>query len=109
MNTTRSAPQIHEPDLFLDKKPIATRLPFRYNENKIEEEKTMTIRDLALNLIEHADTTPETIDIETAAQYLSWLDPDSDLPEDLSPEPFMEAWNEIVQSGQHEDNWTKLD
>jgi hypothetical protein len=37
------------------------------------------------------------------------MDPDADLPEDLTPEAFMEAWNDIIRSGNHEDNWTNLD
>ena len=66
----------------------------------------MTIRELALNLIEHADTTPEEIDLDRATELIGWMDPDSDLPEDLEPAAFMEAWNDIVRSGAHEDNWT---
>lgn len=56
----------------------------------------MTTYELALNWIEHADETPGIIDLETAAQYIGWMDPDTDLPEDLTPESFMEAWNEII-------------
>lgn len=69
----------------------------------------MTIRELALNWIEHADGTPTEIDLDTASTYISWMDPDVGLPEDLTPEAFMEAWNDIIRSGNHEDNWTKLD
>lgn len=69
----------------------------------------MTIRELALNLIEHADETPSEIDLDTAATYIGWLDPDTDLPQDLTPESFMAAWNDIIRSGNHENNWTKLD
>lgn len=56
----------------------------------------MTTYELALNWIEHADETPGIIDLGTAAQYIGWMDPDTDLPEDLTPESFMEAWNEII-------------
>lgn len=60
----------------------------------------MTIHDLALNLIEHSDVFPvPEISEETAAEYISWLDPDTDLPEDLTPEAFAEAWNDIVREG----------
>ena len=66
----------------------------------------MTIRELVLNLIEHADETPGTIDLARSAEIIGWLDPDTDLPEDLTPESFMEAWNDIVRSGSHEDSWS---
>ena len=66
----------------------------------------MSIRELALNLIEHADTAPHEIDLARAAELISWLDPDAGLPEDLTPEALMEAWNDIVRSGSHDDNWS---
>jgi len=56
----------------------------------------MTIRELAQNWIENADTTPEAITVEQAAQYISWMDPDDDLPEGLTPEAFAESWNDII-------------
>ena len=69
----------------------------------------MAIRELALNLIEHADEAPSKIDMARSAEIIGWLDPDTDLPGDIAPEAFMEAWNDIIRSGNHEDNWTKLD
>lgn len=57
----------------------------------------MTIRELALNLIEHADEELAEIDLDRATEIISWLDPDSNLPEDLTPEAFMEAFNEIIK------------
>ena len=66
----------------------------------------MTIRELATNLIEHADETPETIDLDRAAEIISWLDPNTDLPEDLTPESFMEVFNDLIRSGSYEDNWS---
>lgn len=60
----------------------------------------MTISELALNLIEHSDEPVTQIDLDRAAQLIGYLDPDNDLPEDLTPEAFMEAWNEIVPHGQ---------
>ena len=57
----------------------------------------MTIRELAMNLIEHADESPvEKIGLARAAEIIGWLDKDSDLPEDLTPEAFMEAFNDIL-------------
>ena len=58
----------------------------------------MTIRELAKNLIEHADETPNTISLDRAAEIIGWLDPNSDLPEDLTPEAFMESFNDIIIS-----------
>jgi hypothetical protein len=66
----------------------------------------MSIRELALNLIEHADIAPQEIDLARAAELISWLDPDAGLPEGLTPEALMDAWNDIVRSGAHDDNWT---
>lgn len=56
----------------------------------------MTISELALNLIEHSDEPVEQIDLARAAQLIGYLDPNNDLPENLTPEAFMEAWNEIA-------------
>lgn len=57
------------------------------------------IKNLAQNWIDNADTTPvPEIDIETAEQYISWMDPDTNLPEGLTPEAFMEAWNDIIRT-----------
>jgi len=66
----------------------------------------MTIRELATNLIEHADDTRDLveIDLDRAAQLVGWLDPESDLPEDLTPEAFMEVWNDLIRSGNYEDS-----
>ena len=64
----------------------------------------MTIHELALNLIEHAEETPTPIDLDRAKEIISWLDPDTDLPEDLAPEPFMEAFNAILANTVSEDN-----
>lgn len=66
----------------------------------------MTIRELALNLIEHADTAPAEIDPARAAEIIGWLDPAQVLPEGLTPEAFLAAWNDIVQEGSYEDNWS---
>lgn len=66
----------------------------------------MTIRELALNLIEHADETPSEIDLDRSAEIIGWLDPDTDLPENLTPDAFMAAWNDIVHEGSYEDNWS---
>lgn len=66
---------------------------------KEREENTMEkIREIAQNWIENADHSPvEPIDIETAKQYISWMDPDT-VPENMTPEAFMEVWNDIVRT-----------
>ena len=56
----------------------------------------MTIMELAQNWIENADTTPTRISAARAAEYIGWMDPDSDLPDDLTPEAFAAAWNSII-------------
>ena len=58
----------------------------------------MTIRELATQLIDHADTVPGTIDLARAAEIISWLDPAAGLPDDLTPEAFMDAWNDIIRA-----------
>jgi len=97
--------RLPEPRLPLDHEPIRVRISIT---NNIEEEKTMTVRELALNLIEHADETPEPIDLTRAAELIGWLDPDSGLPEDLTPESFMEAWNDIIRNSPVEDLWSPI-
>lgn len=67
----------------------------------------MTIRELVTHLIEHADEKPATIDPARAAEMIGLLDPDSVLPENLSPESFMSAWNDVIQEGAYEDNWSR--
>lgn len=57
----------------------------------------MTIRELATELIEHADTTPDIIDTARAAEIIGWLDPDAGLPDDLAPETFADVWNSIIR------------
>lgn len=66
----------------------------------------MTTRELALNLIEHADAKPAKISLARAAEIISWLGSSNDLPADLSPESFMDAWNDIVRSSAYKDYWT---
>jgi len=66
----------------------------------------MTIRELALELIEHDETAPSIIDLDRADEIISHLNPAAGLPEDLAPDAFMAAWNQIVQEGSYEDNWS---
>jgi hypothetical protein len=54
----------------------------------------MTIKEIAQNWIENADTTPDEITVETAAQYIDWME---DKPEGITPELFADAWNSIVR------------
>lgn len=65
-----------------------------------EEEYTMAVKEIAKTWIDNADVCPvPKIDLKTSAQYVSWMDPDTDLPEELTPESFMAAWNDIVNNG----------
>jgi len=58
----------------------------------------MTTYELAQNLIDNdRDGTPTFIDLARATELIGWLDPDTGLPEDLTPESFMEAWNDIIR------------
>ena len=66
----------------------------------------MTIRELAMNLIEHSDTTPSEISIARASEIIGWLDPDTDLPDGMTPEDLCNAWNEIIRKAPHENLWT---
>ena len=56
----------------------------------------MTVRELAKHLIDHAEEPQETIDLARAAQLISYLDPAFGLPDDLTPETFLAAWNDII-------------
>ena len=59
-----------------------------------------SIHDLALNWIHNADSSDIVeIDLETAAKYVSWMDSDINdtLQEDITPEKFMEAWNDLIR------------
>lgn len=62
----------------------------------------MTISELAMNWIVN-DTTGEfcnrQITIDEATAFIENMDPDvlEDLTEDITPEAFMEAWNDIVE------------
>ena len=38
----------------------------------------------------------EKLTPDTAALVLGWMRADGDVPEDLTPEDFMEQWNELV-------------
>lgn len=67
----------------------------------------MTTRELALHLINHADAAPAEIDLARSAEIISLLDPADGITDDLTPATLMDAWNGIVRSGDHEDNWSK--
>ena len=56
----------------------------------------MTIRDLAMNLIEHADTPQSVIDRDRAVEIIGMLDPAAGLPDDLTPENLADVWNDII-------------
>ena len=61
---------------------------------------TMTIKELANNWIEndHTGDYCRPITLDEAEQFIGWMDEDTidSLDEDITPEKFMEAWNELV-------------
>lgn len=60
----------------------------------------MTIYELAQGMIENdhtGDYYDRDITLEEASDFISWMDPDTELPEDLTPEALMDAWNDIVR------------
>ena len=57
--------------------------------------RTDSIEFIIRSWIENSDTTPEPIDIETAADYLSWMDKDT-VPEGTTAEVIMEVWNRLL-------------
>jgi len=58
----------------------------------------MTTYELAKHLIEHAEPIPDLINTARAAEIIGWMDPDTGLPEDLTPESFTAAWNSIIRN-----------
>ena len=62
----------------------------------------MTIRELAQNWMEN-DTTGEYYDrkitLEEAETLVGYMDPDTleDLDEEMTPEKFMAAWNDLIE------------
>lgn len=65
----------------------------------------MTIEELAMELITHADEKPGIISLEEAKHIISMLDRNNPLPENLNPEEFQKEWNSIVLFDLPEDLW----
>lgn len=59
----------------------------------------MTVKELARNWILCADETPGEIDLATARVYVDSMDPGEGVPESLTPEAFMAAWNDLIRFG----------
>lgn len=59
----------------------------------------MTIKELAKNLIENDRTGDycRKITLDEAETFIGWMDHDSDLPEALTPEALMAAWNDLIE------------
>lgn len=56
----------------------------------------MTIRELAQNWIENdrdGEYSRRMITVDEAAQFIGWME---EKPEDITPEAFAAAWNDIV-------------
>lgn len=63
----------------------------------------MTVSELALNLITNDRTgnyCHRKITIDEATWIIEHMDPDTieDIEEDLTPEAFIEAWNDIIDA-----------
>lgn len=56
----------------------------------------MTSAELALFMIEHADSDPDTITEADASRYISMLDPATVDPATIDAREFTEAWNAEV-------------
>jgi len=87
-------------DLYLDREPIATRLPFHYNSTKKEEDNTMDLRAYVKFIIEHCDEVPNVtpIDLETAElMTFNTFKDDIHAPKDLTAQNFMDTWNDLLK------------
>jgi len=65
--------------------------------------KTMTVSELAMNWIINdrtGDYCHRKITLDEATWSIEHMDPDTleDIEEDLTPEAFMEAWNDIIDA-----------
>lgn len=68
----------------------------------------MTIREFVEDLYNNSQVQSETIDLSTAAMDLDNFRADGwTLPEDITPEGYMEAWNELVECRPTADTETK--
>lgn len=60
----------------------------------------MTIKELAINWIENDRTGDycRPITLDEAERFIGWMDDSTieSLDEDITPEKFMEAWNECI-------------
>lgn len=62
-----------------------------------------TVYELAQNWLDNDRTgeySQRKITLEEAAMFVGWMDPEDDLPEDLTPERFQECWNSMIDSGE---------
>lgn len=65
----------------------------------------MTIKELALYIIEHDEKDPSCIDIEQAQHIIDMLDKnEASIPENLTAESFMTEWNSLVNAGAKPEN-----
>lgn len=68
----------------------------------------MTIREFVEDLYNNSQVQPETIDLSTAEMDLNNFRADGwTLPEDITPESYMDAWNKLVEGSLTADAETK--
>lgn len=89
-----------ENPLIFDHEPIATQLPFRYNDIKKEEDNTMNKTEFVAYMIQHTEDFPETgrISLEAAQEIIENLDCPEVVPEGLTAEELATIWNELVSN-----------
>lgn len=64
----------------------------------------MTTSEFVRSLFENSNDYTTRMDIETARQDLDNFRADGwDLPEDITPEDYMEAWNDLIDENMEED------
>ena len=62
----------------------------------------MTISEFVRNLWENSSDYTTMMDIETARQDLdNFRRSEFDMPDGITPEDYMEAWNELVADNNH--------
>lgn len=63
----------------------------------------MNIKELAKNWIENDRTGnyQRKITLSEAETFIGYMDPDTDIPEDLTPDTFINAWNELIEEDCH--------
>lgn len=86
-----------ENPLIFDHEPIATRLPFRYNDIKKEEDNTMNKTEFVTHVIHCSEEYPDVgeLTLESADNILANAYPGS-VP-DMTPAEFVHEWSKLLR------------